>query len=1037
MLCAGCGTCAAQTQLFGGDGSIGKPYLIQSEADYKKLAECVKNGESFKNMYFKQTADIVFEAPEYGSTIFAGMGTDGEFGGIYDGAGHFITIASSYNELTGYEKGNVGIKRLDYGLFGTLTGTVMNLNANGYVSTKNDTGIFAGLVKDGGKIVNCAAVNIQSFPRLTGKTFFGLASTAGSTGKAIVNCIYSGMLAASDVGTAYPVTNNAEAVINCSYSLYSTQNDSRIDRTIGTEIQKSDLDALCQVMNENVIGISDYGVLSEDMNLWKYDSDLYVGKTKYRFESEKNVDDYTTKQITPWMKKYFMTTEKQIESGYGGGDAWQRVMSMGISAADSNKVIFGTDTSGIWTTFDGGKSWNNTSSGFESIGCLDVAYDPMDDSIAYAIGYPGYVWNTTEGVGVYISEDGGITWRCILSGVDFNHSQHDGRLIAFEEQTAGYSKVYLATSENGIYVSDDKGANWNSLALEGKKLLSIEYKNGLFAALVQEDGIYVRKNSSAEFEKISFGTELSSDADIIGFALNPANPDGIAFITPEYLYYTADLGAAVTLMQKYKYENRLFDTVGYSLLPNGDTARLYITKNLSPLCVSEDNGATYTEASIDRSLSVNPTEAWYQNHFAVSPSAPDVVYCATPTEIFKSTDGAKSFSASSSGYSGMRAVGFAFDPADDYNYWFSFVDVGVVKSLPTGNGEQYPAIYYAGNDSNGIRYNENKTCQAIAMDPKNPQRILISVGGGGQGTIIKETTDGGKSYREIEGTNGSCTKIAFNNQNPDVIYAGRYISRDDGKTFTDCGYEIREVSPVNGDVVWAVKDGYLYRSLNGGIDFSAMRVSTGGGSNIKIVADKFDDRKLYVCDYDRGYKIITKVGVTQYSTDFPLWCIDQDPQNPLHLVGGGCDNSKKKACKGIYESYDGGITWRLVTGLTGSADVWGISFHPNLPRVYVGTSSGMFVYEYEKYSGDTVCLQTDSSGKKIKLFNTQNAKTNAILVLAQYSDGDSPPLLSVAFKKIEMNPYEIKEYYSQGKTKYFVLESFDSIKPLSQSVYTQ
>lgn len=1036
MLFASCGAFASDAKPFVGDGSVGRPYIIKTEADYKALAQCVKDGETFKDMYFKQTADIVFEAPEYGKKFSVGMGTEGEFAGVYDGGGHYITIASSYNELTGYQGENVGVKRLDYGLFGNLAGTVMNLNADGYVSTANDTGIFAGTVKDGGKIINCAAVNIHSYPRLTGKTFFGLASTAESASAAVINCVYSGMLAAADVGKAYPVTNNADAVVNCSYVLYSTQNDDRIERTIANEVQTGGMEALAQTMNENLSGVSAYGVFPGDMNLWEYYSELFVGTEKYSSGEGKNVDDYTTKQITPWIKKYYMTTEKQIEQGYHGGDAWQRVMCMDISAADSDKVLFGTDTSGIWTTSDGGNDWNNTSSGFDSAGCLNAAFDPMDDSIVYAIGYPGYQWSNTDGSGVYISEDGGITWRCVLSGINFNQSQHGGRLIAFETQDKGYSKVFLATYGDGIYTSDDKGESWNAVAMEGKKLLGIEYKNGVFASLVQGDGIYVKKDADAEFNKISLKTDLASDEDIISFSLNPSAPGGMAYVTPRYLYYTADLGATVSLMQKYVYENRLFTTVRYTASPDESVSRLYITKNLSPLCVSGDNGATYTESVIDNTLSVNPTEAWYQNYFAVSPSAPDVVYCATPTEIFKSTDGAKNFSASSSGYSGMRAVGFAFDPNDDYNYWFSFVDVGVVKSVPSGNGERYPAIYYAGDDRNGIRYNGNKTCPAIAMDPKNPQRILISVGSGESGTIIKETTDGGKSYREIEGTNGSCTKIAFHAQNPDVIYAGRYISRDDGKTFTDCGYEIREVSPVNGDVVWAVKDGSIYRSLNGGVDFSAMNIGIGGG-NIKIVADKFDERKLYVCDYNRGYKIVTKVGVTQYNTDFPLWCIDQDPKNPLHLVGGGCDDSQKKVCKGIYESFDGGITWRLVTGLTGSADVWGIAFHPHLPQVYVGTSSGMFVYEYQKYSDYPVCLQKVYGENKIKVSNTLNAKTNCVLVSAHYSDGENPAFTDAVTQRLEMNPYEIKEYYSSENTKWFVIDGFDNIKPLSQSVYIQ
>ena len=97
----------------------------------------------------------------------------------------------------------------------------------------------------------------------------------------------------------------------------------------------------------------------------------------------------------------------------------------------------------------------------------------------------------------------------------------------------------------------------------------------------------------------------------------------------------------------------------------------------------------------------------------------------------------------------------------------------------------------------------------------------------------------------------------------------------------------------------------------------------------------------------------------------------------------------------------------------------------------------MFVYEYQKYSDYPVCLQKVYGENKIRVSNTLNAKTNCVLVSAHYSDGENPAFTDAVTQRLEMNPYEIKEYYSSENTKWFVIDDFDNIKPLSQSVYIQ
>ncbi|MCI5971217.1 MAG: hypothetical protein MRZ29_08825 [Oscillospiraceae bacterium] len=748
-------------------------------------------------------------------------------------------------------------------------------------------------------------------------------------------------------------------------------------------------------------------------------------------QSDNDVDKYTTYEITPWMKKYNLTSKSQIDSKYRGGDGWQRVMCMDISPVDENCVVFGTDTSGIWTTFDGGKEWRNTSSGFDCLGVLDVKYDPVNSNIVYAVGYPGYDYNGLNGFGVYISTNGGITWSEILNNVKFKHEQYKTSVIAFKPLNENYSKVYIATYENSIMSSTDVGQSWQSEGFSDMEILGIDIVNDVTAVLTKNDGVFIQKSGAEEFKKVNINSEYVAEEDICSLVINPYDCSNMIFFTPMYICNSYDYGERIDYIQNKEGSYRPYTGLAFGNKKDDGTQPIYISRTSSPISVSYDGGRTISLAEIDNSLSFNLSESWYQSTFAVSLLNPDVIYAAAFTEISKSVDGGKTFFISSSGYSGMRITDFAFDKNDDYNYWFSFIDAGLAKSDVSGD-EKYPAMYYAGSDANGIRYKGNKTVQALAMDPKNSDRIIFAIGSGGDNTILKETTDGGKTYREIEGTNGTCCKIAFHPQDPNTIYAGYYISHDNGVTFENCGYEIRSVSPVNGDVVWGVKNGVVYRSTDGGVTFRSTQIGTGG-VNIKLVSDNAEEQKLYICDYSSGYKVVTKAGYTTVDCGFVCWVIAQNPKNSNHLVAGGCDSANKRPAKGLYESFDGGKNWHIVTGLTGSCDVWSLAFHPNLPRVYIGTSSGTFVYEYEKFNRYGFYFEFAQGG--INLYNTKNETTTGTYVNVSYL-GAGNVVNNVNFEKISLCPYEIMHIETDKNTKMFILDGISNMRSVSNSIST-
>jgi len=134
------------------DGSQEHPFIINTFADLKKLADNVNGGNDYAGVYFKLGKDIT--APENIKVGYWEGSSSRYFKGIFDGEGHKITLNSNTSDYR-------------YGLFGALNGaTIKNLTVDGTINTsKTYTGGLVGCV-DGSNattIENCkVAVTINA-----------------------------------------------------------------------------------------------------------------------------------------------------------------------------------------------------------------------------------------------------------------------------------------------------------------------------------------------------------------------------------------------------------------------------------------------------------------------------------------------------------------------------------------------------------------------------------------------------------------------------------------------------------------------------------------------------------------------------------------------------------------------------------------------------------------------------------------------------------------------------------------------------------
>ena len=87
--------------------------------------------------------------------------------------------------------------------------------------------------------------------------------------------------------------------------------------------------------------------------------------------------------------------------------AEQTVFTVVIDPRDE-AVVYAGATDGLWRSQDGGDSWSRWGGGLEGVTVTAVGLDPADEQVAYA----GTMYE-----GLYVTEDGGVTWRPERSGV--------------------------------------------------------------------------------------------------------------------------------------------------------------------------------------------------------------------------------------------------------------------------------------------------------------------------------------------------------------------------------------------------------------------------------------------------------------------------------------------------------------------------------------------------------------------------------------------------------------------------------------------
>ena len=654
-----------------------------------------------------------------------------------------------------------------------------------------------------------------------------------------------------------------------------------------------------------------------------------------------------------------MSRDNRLEKGntiswsaVGPGNIGGRIRSIIINPSNSNEILIGSVSGGIWKTTNGGTSWSPKLDTQDPIAIGSMVL--VGSSTVYAGTGEGW-WNidAVYGGGIYKSTNFGDSWTLLSSTVGANiwnfrnvlrmTVDPSGNIYAVTKAYNAKGGVGGYYANGGLYRSTDGGSTWSKISTTsisgyyaGTDVIAISSSVILFST--DSYGIYRTTNSGTSWTQITSGLPTNS-FNRIALTQDPNNSSTI------YAVFAANTTGApyYGLRGIYKSTN---GGLNWSQLTSPPT--IYSTGYLSYLSA----------------------QGWYDNIVSINPFNSNHIYVGG-VEIMKSTDGGSSWIQVSYWYPGYGSPyvhadhhAIVFDPNNSGTI-YGGNDGGIFKTTDNGdnwtdlnNGLEITQFYggavyttgstfYGGTQDNGhLKYTSGTSWSEVeggdggyaAQDQLNSsiayeEYVYLQ---------MAKTTNGGTTWNDCitgltdAGNGNYCLFISpfsINPENSSVLIAGSdnvWITSNGAGNWTassgtlSSGENISAVTVVNSSANYlgfaGTTNGQIYKCTNLnpaiGLDTWTDEITPMGQNGAwvrRIVVDLSDKNKIYACysGFNNGtagkhvwYSSNQGTSWTDISIalpDIPVHSLVIDPNSSTTLYAG--------TETGVYSTTDRGTTW--------------------------------------------------------------------------------------------------------------------------------
>ena len=503
-----------------------------------------------------------------------------------------------------------------------------------------------------------------------------------------------------------------------------------------------------------------------------------------------------------------------------------RITGLAFEEGNSDHMIIGANTGGVWRTTDGAQTWAHLTDYFSHLAVYSVAIDPINPNIYYFGSSRGHIFK---------SIDSGATWN--LLGTIGNSLVN--RILIHPTNT---DLIFAASENSGIYRTVDGGATWTKPIADNFGF-DIEFKpNDLSVVYASGYGFHKSTDGGATFTTIggfSFGPKM--------IGVTPDDPDLVYVLEANGnifggLYTSENQGNSFT-----KLDHGGLNFFGYSVTgqdSNGQAPRdMAIAVN--PTDANEVHIAgILTWRSMDRGVNMSITSDWIPANAA----AANIGYCHADvddlmfngTTLYAITDGgifkAENTATITANYFEDLTTGLSIR---------QFYKIGVSQTVDvviSGGSQDNSTSFYTA--ATGWKDWLGADGMETFIDKNNPNNFF----GTSQFGQLYRSVNGGNSLIYLnEPGSGSGNWVTPFEQDPiapNTIYVGYdriYKSSNNGGTWTAISQNFggnlnnMKIAASNNQIMYATHGPRLYRTEDGGATNWVQKTIPGGSINFVAV----------------------------------------------------------------------------------------------------------------------------------------------------------------------------------------------------------